>query len=564
MVILQFNKLIRNKWFWGAFAVVISAAFCFDGLFTTNAREQYDAKTVGKLNGKSVSADDFSKCVSEVRGFGRNRDDRSSPAEVNLKAWQNLAALETAGRDGVFVSDAQLATAVRDMFGSQAPFDFGRYRMMVAELGLTPERFEDFYRRQLIVQEGMLRTLVGSGVWVSPMELDQQTYDVTDLFTVRVARFTQDRAAADAIKADDAMLKKWYDDNVKSLALPALAKLRLVRFDATKPELLAKMTVSDDEMHDLYDTNSDKYTTTDTNGVEKVKAFEEVKDELEKELRQIAAVEYLETNLTSRAYLDFAEGEDRKASRLLKIAAEEGLKPQETGWVALDGSYVEGFTAMASAVAPGVDNFLDAIAELDMDNVDFRYQVLRSDNAVWLVEKIAEQEPKTPSFEEAKGKIVARALRDAKADAFKKEIEAIAAKGADAVLASKDVSTNLTFAVCDMSYGMFPDQRSVAGAAVKLKKGEVSEFVPTGLGRGLLVVCVDRQPGDAARAVMIRSSLRNQIGAAAFRDISSKWLKWNLERLTFETGSESSVTEAEDEESVEDAETEVPASETAS
>ena len=32
MVILQFNKLIRNKWVWGVFAVVVGGAFAFDFL----------------------------------------------------------------------------------------------------------------------------------------------------------------------------------------------------------------------------------------------------------------------------------------------------------------------------------------------------------------------------------------------------------------------------------------------------------------------------------------------------------------------------------------------------
>ena len=36
MVILQFNKLIRNKWVWGVFAVTVCAAFCFDDLFRSS------------------------------------------------------------------------------------------------------------------------------------------------------------------------------------------------------------------------------------------------------------------------------------------------------------------------------------------------------------------------------------------------------------------------------------------------------------------------------------------------------------------------------------------------
>ena len=39
MVIHQFNKLIRNKWVWGAFAIAISAFFAFDFLLDDLQRD---------------------------------------------------------------------------------------------------------------------------------------------------------------------------------------------------------------------------------------------------------------------------------------------------------------------------------------------------------------------------------------------------------------------------------------------------------------------------------------------------------------------------------------------
>ena len=41
MVIQKFNKLIRNKWIWGVFAVAISAFFAFD--FLTGSSIDADA-----------------------------------------------------------------------------------------------------------------------------------------------------------------------------------------------------------------------------------------------------------------------------------------------------------------------------------------------------------------------------------------------------------------------------------------------------------------------------------------------------------------------------------------
>lgn len=545
MVILQFNKFIRNKWAWGAVAVLFCVMFVGVDLVSTLTREEREVKRdAGELGGEPIDAQLMQACLNDVRGYGRNRADLTD-AEAEAKAYEAYAAIRTAEKNGVKISDAAVAEAVHGMFGGAANFNFERYRqLVVGELGLTPEQFEDYLRRQMMVREGIQRTLVDATVWTSPMELDQAIDDATDVFTVKVARFRQDKESADAVTVDEAGLKKWYDDHVKKLALPDLCKVRFVKFDATDADVLAKMTVNTNEIWDLYDQYKDeRYTSTDTNGVETVKSYDEVKDELEKELRQIAAVEFYETNLARRAYANWAEGEDRSVSRLETIAAADGKTVEESGWFALDGSYHEGFTVRSTSVCPGARGFAEAVAELDPEVEDLRYGVVSSDRSVWLLERAAFSAAHTPSFEEAKGKIDAQALRDAKADAFKAEVEAIAAQGVEAVLATKDVSTNLTFAVSELASGAFPDQRAIAGAAMKTRKGEVSEFTLTGTGRALLVVCEDRVPGDAVKATLMRAQLRDQVAGDQRAAAVERWAGENLARLGYEAPADEAAAE---------------------
>ncbi len=552
MVILQFNKLIRNKWVWGVFAVIVSAAFCFDDLFTTRRNEERAVGEAGSLAGEKVSADAFADLRQEVIGFGRSRDESRTDTEVNLEAWKRLAAGRVAEEDGVVVSDAALARAIERMFSYQGGFSFNQYRAQLAQqLGITPERFEEALRRDIAINQGVHGLLVGSGAFVSPMELDLAVADATDRFTVRVARFTQPKEKADAVTVDDEGLKKWYDANTKKLALPERIKVRYVRFDARNDEVLAKMTVTEDEMRDMYDSTIDKYTSTDTNGVETVKPFEEVKDGIERELRIVAAVDYFTTNLQRRVYANLAEGEDPAASRLDKIAAEDGAKVEESDWFALDGRYVEGFMRRAETIAPGARDFLSCVAELDPAVPDLRYGVTASDSAVWVLERSALSEAHTPSFDEAKPFIGTQALRDAKAEAFKADVAEIVKGGADAVLATENVSTNLVYSLVDLSRGSFPDQTAVVRAAGKLKKGEISELVTTGTGRGIVVVCIDRTPGDVAAAINIRDELRSQLAMARARDLVAKWDDANLARMGcepfsgFETSAESEEVEEE-------------------
>ncbi len=546
MVIQKFNKFIRNKWAWGAVAVLFCVMFVGSDIVANLAGGGGTIVGAGKLAGKDVEYAEFSAFLADEQQKNRNSTEIKTSAELNRAAWEAYAAVKTAYDAGIQISDAQLAQAIEGMFAGQGGFDFQRYQMMVQmNLGMTPEAYEAFLRRQMTVDGGIDRTLLGAAVWASPMEVDQFVADMTDTFTVRVASFKQDPKAAAAIKLDDAGLKKWYEANTNSLALPERIKIRYVKFDATQTNILARMTVTEDDMRDYYDANSDKYPSTDTNDVNGVKKFEVVRSQIEKELRLIEAINYFETNLNQRVYSDAATPEKGK-SRLDAIAAADKLKVQTSNWFTTEGRYVEGFMSYTSAILPGAKNFVEVVSELDNSVEDLRYGIVSSDKAVWLVEKAETSPAHLPTFDEARDNIRTSAMRDAKADAFKKEVEAVAAKGVAAVLATKDVTTNLTFSASDLQRNAFKDQSSVVRAATKLKKGEVSEFTLTGTGRAILVVCENRVPGDAAKAVMMRAQVRDQVTFTAHRDITAKWAKWNLERMGLETTAETAIVSDED------------------
>jgi parvulin-like peptidyl-prolyl isomerase len=98
-----------------------------------------------------------------------------------------------------------------------------------------------------------------------------------------------------------------------------------------------------------------------------------------------------------------------------------------------------------------------------------------------------------------------------------------------------------------LSNAEFPDQMAIARAAMKLKKGEVSEFTLTIPGNALVVVCEDRKEGDAAKAMVLRSQVENDVSMLQRRQIPEAWQKWNLERMGYQTGEVSSteIVEAE-------------------
>jgi len=556
VVIHHFNRLIKNKWVWGVFAVAISFFFAFDFLLTGD-RGGDGRAPAGKLGGEDVKASDFDAYASDARGRGRRSSDLSNVA-VNRMAWEGLAAARVAEQLGLVATEDDVRDAIlhNNAFADKSGrFNQMAYQYLLRENGMTPEMFEAAEQRRITLAK--LRWVVsGSGDFVSPAELDQAINDVTDTFTVRIASF-KDAKSAD-VKLDDAGLKAYYDENTNSIALPDCVSVKYAAFPADDPAYLKSFVIAEDEMHDRYDSDLARWEVKKgTNGTETI-AFEKVKDQLERELQLIAALEAMKTNLLFRAYPVDAVAATNAGSRLDKIAAEEKRAVKTSPLFSVDGGkYVAGFMSRPSAFLPGVDGFLEAVAEIDPESEDLRYGVVAGTNAVYLVE-IAKRVPAhVPSFEEAKGVIRGDALADAQRKAFKAEVEKVRALAA-AALAKKDaafdakifgdanVSTSITFSVMS-GRGGFDDSQYVMMPAMKLAAGQISEFVPTASDRrGLLVYVEKREPGDAAQATMVRDRLRDELASLPANALGAEWSKWNLARMGVQATESTSMEESAD------------------
>ncbi len=560
MVIHQFNRLIRNKWIWGVFAVAISVFFAFDFLFTGREDERSSGEA-GTLGEKDVSSAQFREIAEELRGLGRQRDNATPAAEINRRAWETLAALSVAKDANLTATDEDVREAIRRdrSFQEGGTFSPARYQMLLRENYLTPERFEASVRRSITLTK-ISRVILGGAAWVSPMELDGAINDWTDKFTVRIATFTDKNAAS--VKLDDAGLEAYYKDNTNSIAMPDCVTVKYLKLQADTPARLAQFKISEGELQDHYDATSSRFETTGTNGVTVTKKLEEVKPILEKELQLIASLEAYRTNLLFRVYPQDGKT-DAKTDMVDKIAAEEKQKVATSPLFAPDGrGYVPGFMSLPSSFVPDCAGFAAAVAELDPESEDLRYGVVAGTNAVYLVERASFVKAHVPTFAEAKEIIRPKALAAARAKAFKESVEkqrALAAaelakgKPFDAKLfAGANVTTSITFSVSSIQNNSFADATTIAAPTMKLSKGQISDFIETPVtGHGLLVYVEDRVPGDAASAQMVRMQLRDDLGRFAAGSLPSDWNAWNLKRLGFTTTASTSV-ETPDEGSLEE------------
>ena len=561
MVIHHFNRIIRNKWVWGVFAVLISAFFAFDFIFAGDRNER-DGGGAGKMGGETVSHMSFDEVRQDIQAEMRFQfGDKMpiSPAQLNEETWSRLAMLKVAKDLKLSATDDQVRTAILQGFKDETgSFNAMRYQEVCASVGWKPERFEAFLRRQLSTRP--VQKVAATAGWVSPLEISSIVRDQTDKITVRVARFQH--KGANAIKLDDAALKEYYEANTNSLALPELKVIRYVKVPADDAASLAKVEIDDGELQDYFDKSGGRYGTN---------TLEAVKAQVEREVRLKKAVE----TACDEFYGLLAEG---GAEKLDELAREKKLEIKTSKPFSLSHSRIfSGLMVEAASVLPDCTekDFTDNVKDLDPDEPSAHYRAIAGSNAVYVVSLVKElcSEPRVLTFDEIKGDESVRrdALNDLKAKTFKNEADKVCetvkaglAKGpgvaieklfGDANVSTSitvNVSTSMTFvAQTAMSSGSFPDAYSIIPAAVRLTKGELSELVTTMPGHGLVVYVEDRQPGVAGDAVeQTRTGLSRRQAASAVQ----AWNESNMARLGVQPSSWASMKEFTDSDSADDGE----------
>ena len=570
MVIQQFNRLIKNKWVWGVFALTISALFLIPDDWVGRGRGYSDPDAAGKLGDKSVNIGFFNEIKQDVRGPGRSRADERTFSQINRETWQAIAALKTAKDFGLEATDEAVRENIRQTpaFCSQdGGFKNAQYDQILQMNGLTRAYHQAFVKRGLTL--GQLRmALFNCAGWISPAELDGAINDMTDAFTVRIVAFNDKNA--DKVTVDDKAVEAYYKENTNSVALPACMVVRYVRVAADDAKRLATFKITEDEMHDYYDAALSEFKTTGTNGVEVTKEFAEVKGIIERKLQLDASIEAYQKDFLSRVYTmdgkdPAKDAKDVKKDGLDKIAAAEKLQIVTTKPFSPDGrGFVKGLMVRGSEIVRDCPSFVSEAAKLNPDPYEC-YGTAAGTNCVYLIECVKLDDPRVPSFAEVKDIIRPDALADARAKAFKAEVgkcRALAAaelakgKPFDAkMFGDANVSTSIVFSAANrQAVGQSPDLMYAAESIVKLDKGNISDFITTANPRRGLVVYVEkREPSkDPAQRQTWRANLNGSLKFAELRSLSPAWQEWNLNRVGYTPTSRTQVTDTDEAGSQED------------
>ena len=530
MVILQFNKLIRNKWVWGVFAVTVCAAFCFDDLF----RSSGDRGEKAPLETLSVKYDAAleAQCrdVLRLTGVESDRGDRTQ------ELYGSYGAAVAFDEAGVRIPDAELGRYIQSVYRSKFETDAEYQAWLQEKFGMSVARFEGAWRRKFQLDRGEALYNAATA-WVSPMESDQVMHDQSDDFMVEVVDFSAIKADQEKAVAslDDKALEAWYEKNVARVTKPDTYTVRYLEFSASNAALISKYKPTEAEVKEYYEKDPQNvYFTTNETGRVAVegKEFEKVSESISKMLSTQKFTASLDKelrkrcNLANDAFYDDADKNKReKESALVAIAAEYGLTVSEAADVAavVEPGLVPGLVKSAASIFGGADVKRIRNVAPSMDGNRYAYLKSRYMPTMWLVEVVAEKAGSKTAFADCKDLIVTPALADARQKAYEAAVAEICKGGVAAVRENKSVKIEAAKKVslsepAGMPFDMIK----------QLNPGEMSKLVGD-----KVYICTDRTSGDAeSLATASRNAYMGVLSARPTADVT-KWEACNLARLDY-------------------------------
>lgn len=296
MFISKFNKLIRNKFVWSGFAIIVILSFVAWQTTTSGVSEEESKNAAGTLDGKPVPASEMRSAYFNsylYMSLMMGRPLKVTPridAALNHMAWRRLIALRGAQEARLGTSPEEVVTAIQQQpfFQEKGRFSRDRYAAFVqqflANLRTTENQFEDHIRQELIMSKA--RLMVAQTTWIPPLEIEQVYHQLYDTFVVSYVKLTRDELEH-TVKVSDAEARTYFEAHTNDFAIPAQMRVKYVTFPFAR--FLDEGAVEEEALRSYYDEHIEEFTTRGTGDLLSARSFEEVEDTLRERLARDAA-----------------------------------------------------------------------------------------------------------------------------------------------------------------------------------------------------------------------------------------------------------------------------------
>ena len=533
MFIIKFNNMVKNKWVWAAFALIVAIAFGASDILDASARRSGERgrSSVGTLAGEPVDPLRFEVVTRMARLDMRGRNDGVvEPREV----WKTVAALAKADELGIRVSDRALATILRadpSFRGESGAFDERAYRELLRRNDLSPVLYQEIVRARLRL--ATLRQAVAGGAWAPPSVVEDRVRGLSDSYTLRFAVFSNAFSAAEAeISPEEA--KSYYDSHQEQYSVPERRRVAYVVFPSI--HWRGQIKPEEDDVFDWYDSHQSDFATTGTNGVEPVKTLVEARPEIEKTLAR-----QLEREAAYRAACDlsdwFFESDSATEADFAVKAAEAGMTVTTSGL----------FAAGSAPVSPSVaSDFSDEVFSLALDSLKDRVgNAVGGESAESFVPMLLEIDPAhVKTYGEVSNAVLSDAKSQKAASDFQKAVSDVQSRFSEGHATGESFEemcralgmtpgTNVAFSYlqADSRDTPVPSPRRVAQAMTQLGPGDIClDAIPVP-GGVLFFEVVSREEDATGVLSVVRTRVREGLSEEVGEGVWEKWLEDNLKAM---------------------------------
>jgi hypothetical protein len=536
VLITKFNRLIRSKVLWGAFAVIVSLSFIgFMGPRSGCGRDTGPRRGMaGQINGEDIPSRDFLLARFFELGL-QERPSMSEAAEANVRerTWKRLLALQTAARMGLRVTPEEIADAIRNdtTFVRNGRFDKQRYDAVLRQLRITDDIYETYLRQELLIRK--LSMLLSSMTWTAPIELRRKLDNLTDTFTLDtllVPRGTFTPAVS--VTEDEA--RAYFAAQPDEFSEPERVNVRYVSFPVSNYLDRAATEVGDTAIADYYEEHIADFTPSDTNAPAEPQPLEEVRDTIRDTLARERAG---------------ALARDEATEFVMALTPSRYQAPLSFDEAAAEHDLNIATSAFFSAYEP-VPNldvgyaFNRAAFKLEADDPEAYFSdAVESDHAAYVLAAAERKESYVPEFAAVSNRVFAAARRKAMREAFDNRVKELHRNLAAGVKSTEDfraiarrlglnVSTNHTVTVYSGAGKDLPHGDVLVPAIMELQQGELTE--PLTVSRGAVIAYVAaRVPGDIMTSESLRPQLISTLDRYRSGLLFDAWSEQELVRARF-------------------------------
>ncbi len=536
MFIIKFNNMVKNKWLWTAFAILVCIAFGASDIVLPS-RDNGEKKGIGLLNGTPVDAELFANVERYERFLARLNADEGKGEYTTHQVWTTYAAVVKARELGIVIPDSVLAENIQNdpsFAGPDKTFDSRVYQMRLREMDLTPIWYQEILRIFRTLAE--MRRIVSDGAFVPPSLVDERAHRGTDSYTVLPATLA-DTNDVKAVTLKPEEIKSFYENHSNLYGLPERRRVELVTFKAA--DYLGEVAIDQDEVTDFYESNTHLFTVKGTNGVETVQPLEECLSQVEaayskqqsRELAYQAAANFADR------FIDPAQGAAEKLN-FADDAVAAGYTVATTAWFSANVPPVQytvagAFSDAVFSIDPEATNLVDRIADpIGSEESDESYVAVLFDVSPAHV----------PPFEDVKTDVERDALQSKVESAFQADIAHVREALSTAINAGKSFSeaaqaaglklgTNVVLSTMD-AYGKNPPIESARAVVSEMKRLGQGEFSanPVPVKNGAMFFAVlDRKPGDSSTFSIVEMQAKRELQFSLSETIWNTWLAKNLE-----------------------------------